>query len=50
MAVSRRSARAVLIDSQDRLVLIKRTRPGQLSYWTAPGGGVEDTDPSLEGS
>ncbi|MPZ67471.1 MAG: NUDIX domain-containing protein [Pseudonocardiaceae bacterium] len=48
VAVGRRAARAVLIDDRDRLVLIKRTRPGQAPYWTAPGGGVEDTDSSIE--
>jgi ADP-ribose pyrophosphatase YjhB (NUDIX family) len=37
-----------LIDDRDRLVLVKRTRPGQAPYWTAPGGGVEDTDSSVE--
>lgn len=26
----------------------KRTKPGQAPYWTAPGGGVEDTDASVE--
>ncbi len=44
----RRAARAILIDDHDRLVLIKRTKPGQAPYWTAPGGGVEDTDASDE--
>lgn len=29
-------------------MLIKRTKPGQAPYWTAPGGGVEDTDASVE--
>jgi ADP-ribose pyrophosphatase YjhB (NUDIX family) len=37
-----------LIDYDGRLVLIKRTRPGQSPYWTAPGGGVDDTDASPE--
>lgn len=37
-----------MIDDQSRLVLIKRTKPGQASYWTAPGGGVDDTDASVE--
>jgi len=32
----------------DRLVLIKRIKPGQAPYWTTPGGGVESTDVSLE--
>lgn len=46
--VGRRAARAILIDGQGRLVLIKRTKPGQEPYWTAPGGGVEDSDSSVE--
>jgi len=29
-------------------LLIKRTKPGQEPYWTTPGGGVEDTDASVE--
>lgn len=48
VAVGRRAARAILIDDFGRLVLIKRTKPGQAPYWTAPGGGVEDTDASVE--
>ncbi len=48
MAVGRRAARAILIDDECRLVLIKRTKPGQAPYWTAPGGGVEDSDASAE--
>ncbi|WP_374727551.1 NUDIX domain-containing protein [Haloactinomyces albus] len=48
MAVGRRAARAILIDDRSRLVLIKRTKPGQEPYWTAPGGGVEDSDSSVE--
>ncbi|GGU46939.1 NUDIX domain-containing protein [Lentzea flava] len=48
VAVGRRAARAILIDDLGRLVLIKRTKPGQAPYWTAPGGGVEDTDASVE--
>lgn len=39
--VSRRSARALLLDDDARLVLIKRTKPGQPPYWTTPGGGIE---------
>lgn len=46
--MGRRTARAILIDDLGRLVLIKRTKPGQASYWTAPGGGVENTDASVE--
>ena len=48
MAIAKRAARAILVDDEGRLILIRRTRPGQEPYWTAPGGGVEDTDPSVE--
>lgn len=48
MTIGRRAARVLLIDDRARLVLIKRTKPGQKPYWTAPGGGVEDTDASVE--
>ncbi|MPZ93333.1 MAG: NUDIX domain-containing protein [Propionibacteriales bacterium] len=48
VTVGRRAARTILIDADGRLVLIKRTKSGQAPYWTAPGGGVEDTDVSLE--
>jgi ADP-ribose pyrophosphatase YjhB (NUDIX family) len=44
--VVRRAARAILIDDLGRVLLIKRTKPGQDRYWTAPGGGVEASDPS----
>ena len=46
--ISRHSARAILIDDEGRLVLIRRTRPGQVPYWTTAGGGVEASDASLE--
>jgi ADP-ribose pyrophosphatase YjhB (NUDIX family) len=45
--VTRRSARAILIDGPD-LLLIKRTRPGQAPYWVTIGGGVEPEDATLE--
>jgi ADP-ribose pyrophosphatase YjhB (NUDIX family) len=48
VAVGRQAARAILIDDQGRLVLVRRTKPGQAPYWTAPGGGVEDGDVSAE--
>jgi ADP-ribose pyrophosphatase YjhB (NUDIX family) len=48
VTIGRRAARAILIDDQGRLVLIKRTKPGQAPYWTTPGGGVERTDASVE--
>jgi 8-oxo-dGTP pyrophosphatase MutT (NUDIX family) len=48
IAVERRSARAIAIDDEGRLVLIKRSKPGQEPYWTTAGGGVEDSDASIE--
>lgn len=46
-SVTRRSARAILIDGPD-LLLIKRTRPGEAPYWVTIGGGVEPEDSTLE--
>jgi 8-oxo-dGTP pyrophosphatase MutT (NUDIX family) len=40
--------RAVLITADQRLLTIRRTRPGQPPYWVLPGGGVEDSDPDRE--
>lgn len=48
VAVGRRGARGIVIDDERRMVLIKRTKPGQGPYWTSPGGGVEETDASVE--
>lgn len=44
----RRSARVVLLTGNGELLLIRRTRPGREPYWTTPGGGVEDTDATVE--
>jgi 8-oxo-dGTP pyrophosphatase MutT (NUDIX family) len=48
VVVRRRSARAILIDDDGYLVLIRRTRPGRAPYWTTAGGGVEVDDASIE--
>jgi ADP-ribose pyrophosphatase YjhB (NUDIX family) len=48
VTISRHTARAILLDDAGRLVLIRRTRPGQLPYWTTAGGGVEPGDASVE--
>jgi len=48
VAVERRSARAILIDDDGCLVLIRRTKPGRAPYWTTAGGGVEEGDASIE--
>jgi ADP-ribose pyrophosphatase YjhB (NUDIX family) len=46
--VTRRAVRAIVLDSDARVVLLRRTRPGREVYWTAPGGTVEPDDASLE--
>lgn len=45
--VVRRCVRALLLDEQNHLILIKRRKDGQAPYWTTPGGGVEADDTSL---
>ena len=40
--------RAVLFDGDDRIVLLRRTKPGRPPYWAAPGGRVEPADADLE--
>ena len=45
--VVKRTARAILLDDEDRLVLIKRTKPGATPYWITPGGGVEPGDTTV---
>ncbi|MEU1801862.1 NUDIX hydrolase [Streptomyces sp. NPDC019937] len=44
--VVKRTARAILLDgdTDPRMILIKRTKPGQQPYWITPGGGVEPED------
>ncbi|WP_405584084.1 NUDIX domain-containing protein [Streptomyces sp. NBC_01190] len=44
--VVKRTARAIIIDG-DRLILIRRTKPGIAPYWLTPGGGVETSDPNI---
>lgn len=46
-SVTRRSARAILLDGDD-LLLIERTRPGSPPYKVTIGGGCELEDASLE--
>lgn len=46
--VVRRTARAILLDEEGRLVVIKRTVRGRAPYWVTPGGGVEPQDASVE--
>jgi 8-oxo-dGTP pyrophosphatase MutT (NUDIX family) len=46
--ILRRSIRALLFDEHDRLVLLKRSRPGEPTYWKTSGGGVELIDATNE--
>ncbi|WP_017534271.1 NUDIX hydrolase [Nocardiopsis alba] len=46
--IVKQSARVLLFDSEQRLVLIRRTKPEQEPYWVAVGGGVEAKDISVE--
>ncbi|PDP86660.1 NUDIX hydrolase [Glycomyces fuscus] len=46
--IIKQKARAILFDRQQRLVLIKRTRPGVVPYWTTAGGSVEPEDAGVE--
>jgi 8-oxo-dGTP pyrophosphatase MutT (NUDIX family) len=39
--------RAILLTQENKLMFIKRVKPGKDPYWVAPGGGVEDYDHSL---
>lgn len=48
VAVGRRRARGIVIDDEGRLLVIKRTKPGQEPYWTLPGGGVDGCDATVE--
>ncbi len=40
--------RAVLVTPRRTMLVIKRIRPGTPAYWVLPGGGVEESDASLE--
>lgn len=46
--IVKQSARALLFDSDRRLVLIKRAKPGQGPYWVSVGGGLEPEDADAE--
>jgi ADP-ribose pyrophosphatase YjhB (NUDIX family) len=46
-SVVKRSSRAILLDEEGRMLLIKRTTPDQDPYWTTPGGGVAADDTSV---
>ncbi|MFJ9340237.1 NUDIX domain-containing protein [Streptomyces sp. NPDC101733] len=40
--------RAVLVTTDDTMLVIRRTKPGVPVYWVLPGGGVEASDESRE--
>src|ERR1044071_5530937 len=40
--------RGILINTQGKLLLIRRMKPGREAYWVFPGGGMEELDGSLE--
>lgn len=40
--------RGILVTADERLLVIKRTRPGVPTYWVLPGGHVEPGDADLE--
>lgn len=40
--------RAVLVTSEDTMLVIRRTKPDIPEYWVLPGGGVEPSDESRE--
>lgn len=40
--------RAVLVTTDDAMLVIRRTKPGVPVYWVLPGGGVEAGDDSRE--
>ncbi|WP_160049936.1 NUDIX domain-containing protein [Nocardiopsis sp. FR4] len=46
--IVKQSARAILFDSEGRLVFFKRTKPGQEPYWTSVGGRLEPEDADAE--
>ncbi|MFG2669052.1 NUDIX domain-containing protein [Streptomyces sp. NPDC048387] len=40
--------RAVLVTTDDTMLVIRRDKPGIPEYWVLPGGGVEPNDESRE--
>jgi 8-oxo-dGTP diphosphatase len=42
-----RISAGVLIEQDDRLLLVRHVKPGEYDFWVAPGGGVEG-DETLE--
>lgn len=47
-AVTRQTARALLLNEKDQLVFFKRTVPGREIYWATPGGKIEPEDADAE--
>jgi ADP-ribose pyrophosphatase YjhB (NUDIX family) len=42
------SVRALLVTPNGNVLLMRRTKADRPVYWVLPGGGIEDTDESLE--
>jgi ADP-ribose pyrophosphatase YjhB (NUDIX family) len=47
MQISQR-VRAILVTKNNQLILMKRMKEGFAPHWVAPGGGLVDSDTSLE--
>ena len=46
--VTRRAVRALIVDRDERLLLVHFQPPGGDAFWTTPGGGVEPGESDLE--
>lgn len=46
--VTRRAVRALIVDRDERLLLVRFQPPGGDAFWTTPGGGVEPGESDLE--
>lgn len=51
-AIARRAGRVLLIDAQDRVLLLHGFDPARPShgYWFTPGGGLNDDESTAEGA
>jgi 8-oxo-dGTP diphosphatase len=42
-----RIAAGVIVENDDRILLVRHTKPGVYDFWVAPGGGAEGTEDLL---
>ena len=42
--MQQRLSAGVLVEHEDRLLLVRHVRPGKYDFWVAPGGGVQDEE------